>query len=299
MILCCTRHSVSRENIVAAEQSRSLPEVFGVNRQSLWDCIRDCKFAQYQKRGRYRPSVRRSRWRQVYSIRICRRSSEQDFGAHGLTSDMQLHWAAQVSQEIVRSQSLCGSSHTGCERLRPVKRRTSSRFSRGDLYQNFCRLRVPAGNCFRGSRRVRPISRLADGCVALHRCSSLRRGARDAAASLSCQLAQPHREEMCLPASILSEHWRNQLQFWPSSEALAYWSGSSGWINVCGSNENGAHRGFQRRRNGRERAPATGRPCPQVERILCIHLAYPVLITAALERRVREDLINLPEECGS
>ena len=37
----------------------------------------------------------------------------------------------------------------------------------------------------------------------------------------------------------------------------------------------------------------------QVERTLCIHHAHPVLIIVALETRVREDLMTLPEESGS
>ena len=36
-----------------------------------------------------------------------------------------------------------------------------------------------------------------------------------------------------------------------------------------------------------------------MQRTLCIHHAYPVLIIAALETRVREDLTSLPEESGS
>ena len=87
----------------------------------------------------------------------CSRTDEQ-YAASASLSDR-----VYVFRGIVRTHLLGGSARSGWAR-RPGA--ASFRFLRSELYQDFCRPRKPAGNCFRGSRGVHPV--LARRTAAAH-----------------------------------------------------------------------------------------------------------------------------------
>ena len=74
---------------------------------------------------------------------------------------MQLHWAAQTKFPCLKrlfGADRCAALPTAAGgECGPSGAAHPSDSCGGDLYQDVCRLRMPAGNCFRGSREVRPI----------------------------------------------------------------------------------------------------------------------------------------------
>ena len=104
-----------------------------------------------------------------------------------------------VCREVVRAQLLRDSVRDGWAQRRSVRNCTSFRFFRAEFYQDFCRPRKPAGNCFRGCRGVHPV--LARGTAATH--------------IPRHRLAQSHQKAMCLRPNLttLSEYLRSRLHF--------------------------------------------------------------------------------------
>ena len=144
--------------------------------------------------------------------------------------------------------------------MRSVRCFTSVRF-----FQDFRRLRVPAGNCFRGSRRVHPI--LVLRTAALH-----------SIVAPHCGVAR------CSRISVMPTRAVSSTRDVPAHQPLDLVGDSSGQVQkrtVTGG----------RVQSGTKKMEHTSTPC--------VHLACPVLVMAALETRAREDLMILPEESAS
>ena len=131
-----TRPLVSREIVTATERIRSLPDVF-------FGSFVDFESLSMELRGRAMsepwpiPFISRSRWRQVCSIRVCRSSSKQSI------------WVLTTNEQYAAS--------VGCsDRVSVCRGVVRTQLRKGEFYQDFCRPRKPAGNCFRCSKGVHP-----------------------------------------------------------------------------------------------------------------------------------------------
>ena len=237
--------------------------------------------------------ILRSRWRQVYSIRLIPRAGEtEDLGADALTSNTLLQWTAQTDFLcVVRLFELnCCAIPIALfgARQRSVRSCTPFRFLWGEFYQDFCRPRKPAGNCFLGSRRVHPV--LDRRTAATH--SSV--GPLYGIDSRSLITRPCARAPTFRPVGVLAKVDCSSGQ--AQTRTLTGGRVRSG--SGCGNNETGVQRGFQRRRIRKRRAAVARRPCSGGA-----HSVHPSWIPWCDHSSARgesaEDQMTHPQVCGS
>ena len=102
-----------------------------------------------------------------------------DLGAHGLTNDVHLQWAAQIEFPCVErlfGLSRCATPQTAIGRAGAPAGAAHPSDSFGVIHILVCQVEI-VSEVPGGSSDLR----LTDDCHTLHRCSALRRGAKNAA----------------------------------------------------------------------------------------------------------------------